>query len=172
MIPCRNLRFPFLPRVERDDTNSKLVKNQAFKVTPNFGLSPLCPLHFLEPCDNVSFFKFSGNCYRLIGAEVIVEEHTAEAKEVKKVIIDDGALDKLTTKDEDFIMVGKGLCRGKDWQIEGLWPKDEGVESFERCALECKKDVACTAFDVGLSDKKGNKTELSICCREAVYTFD
>ena len=36
----------------------------------------------------------------------------------------------------------------------GLWPKDEGVESFHRCALECKKDLACTAFDVSPSDKK------------------
>ena len=90
----------------------------------------------------------------MIGAEVIVEEHASEAKEVKKVIIDDGALDKLTTKDEDFIMVGKGLCRGKDWQIEGLWPKDEGVESFERCALECKKDVACTALMLVFQIKK------------------
>ena len=38
--------------------------------------------------------------------------------------------------------------------LSGLWPKDEGVESFHRCALECKKDLACTAFDVSPSDKK------------------
>ena len=28
------------------------------------------------------------------------------------------------------------------------------MESFHRCALECKKDLACTAFDVSPSDKK------------------
>ena len=76
------------------------------------------------------------------------------SEKAKKVIIDDGSLDKLTSKDEDFNLVGKGLCRGKDWAIEGLWPKEEGVETFERCALECKKDLACTAFDVSPSDKR------------------
>ena len=57
--------------------------------------------------------------------------------------------------DEDFDLVGNGLCRGKEWQIEGLWPKDEGVETFDRCNLECKKDQACTAFDVSPSEQKG-----------------
>ena len=61
---------------------------------------------------------------------------------------------KQTFSDEDFTLVGNGLCRGKDWQIEGLWPKDEGIETFDRCALECKKDQACTAFDVSPSEKK------------------
>ena len=51
--------------------------------------------------------------------------------------------------------MGNGLCRGKEWQIEGLWPKDEGVETFDRCNLECKKDQACTAFDVSPSEQKG-----------------
>ncbi len=37
----------------------------------------------------------------------------------KKVIIDDGSLDKLPSKDEDFNLVGNGLCRGKDWAVEG-----------------------------------------------------
>ena len=57
--------------------------------------------------------------------------------------------------DEDFSLVGNGLCRGKEWQIEGLWPKDEGIETFDRCALECEKDQACTAFDVSPCEKKG-----------------
>ena len=57
--------------------------------------------------------------------------------------------------DSAFVLVGKGLCRGKEWSIEGLWPKDEGVETFDRCALQCQKDEACTAFDVAPSDKKG-----------------
>ena len=43
MLPCRNLHFPFLHRGEQDFTNSKLVKTQAFKVTLNFDLAPLCP---------------------------------------------------------------------------------------------------------------------------------
>ena len=34
--------------------------------------------------------------------------------------MEDGSLDKLPSKDEDFELVGTdGLCRGKDWAIEG-----------------------------------------------------
>ena len=58
-----------------------------------------------------------GNCYSLSGAQVI--EPVEAVKEGKKVIIDDGSLEKLPSKDEDFELVGNGLCRGKDWTIEG-----------------------------------------------------
>ena len=52
-----------------------------------------------------------GNCYSLSGAQVI--EPVEAVKEGKKVIIDDGSLEKLPSKDEDFELVGNGICRGK-----------------------------------------------------------
>ena len=97
-----------------------------------------------------------GNCYRLSGAEPIIEKtEDSKATETIKKVINDGSLAKLPKTDEDFDLVGHGLCRGKGWQRGGVWPKDEGQETFDRCALQCKKDKACTAFDVSPSEFKG-----------------
>ena len=43
MVQGRNFRFPYLNRGESDFINSKLVKTQPPKVTPNQDLAPLCP---------------------------------------------------------------------------------------------------------------------------------
>ena len=48
-----------------------------------------------------------------------------------------------------FFNLGRGLCRGDNWQdIHGVWPKDEGKETFEECLKACTDDMGCTAFDV------------------------
>ena len=44
--------------------------------------------------------------------------------------------------------MGKGLCRGENWQDGKVWPKNEGKETFDECLQSCTKDLACTAFDV------------------------
>ena len=44
-------------------------------------------------------------------------------------------------------MIGRGLCRGPDWQ-NGQWPHDEGFETLEQCSLECEKRPGCTGFDM------------------------
>ena len=59
------------------------------------------------------------------------------------------------TKGEGYTLLGRGLCRGSDWQDpQGIWPKFEGLETVEDCFQECKKDKGCTAFDVSPSDVK------------------
>ena len=50
---------------------------------------------------------------------------------------------------DKFFNLGRGLCRGDNWQDDhGVWPKDEGKETFEECLKACTDDVGCTAFDV------------------------
>ena len=52
-------------------------------------------------------------------------------------------------------MIGKGLCRGENWQ-HGKWPQDEGFETLEACSAECQKRPGCTGFDLTPSqDLKG-----------------
>ena len=48
-----------------------------------------------------------GNCYALIGAEAVASEDEGHEKAAKRPIIDDGALDKLTTKGEESFSLRK-----------------------------------------------------------------
>ena len=53
-------------------------------------------------------------------------------------------------------MIGRGLCRGPDWQT-GQWPLDEGYETLEACSLECDKRPGCTGFDLTPTPDLKNK---------------
>ena len=72
MIPCRTLHFPFLNRGALASTNPKLVKTQAFKVTLNFVLAPLCPpspqthAHFMSCLSTQTFDVLRSACLAMI----------------------------------------------------------------------------------------------------------
>ena len=81
---------------------------------------------------------------RMIGRSAIAQIDTQPTKANIKA-----------TKGEGYTLLGRGLCRGSDWQDpQGIWPKFEGLETVEDCFQECKKDKGCTAFDVSPSDVK------------------
>ena len=54
-------------------------------------------------------------------------------------------------------MIGRGLCRGPNWQIGKKWPKDEGFETLEDCSKECEKRPGCTGFELTPSEDLKNK---------------
>jgi hypothetical protein len=68
----------------------------------------------------------AGNCYSLVGA-VIVPDNAGGHTEVKKVIIDDGSLDKLTKTGEkicDFLCERQNLSLlGADPEASAQWGK-------------------------------------------------
>ena len=81
---------------------------------------------------------------RMIGRSAIAQIDTQPTKAKIKA-----------TKGEGYTLLGRGLCRGSDWQDpQGIWPKFEGLETVEDCFQECKKDKGCTAFDISPSDVK------------------
>ena len=96
-----------------------------------------------------------GNCYKvqkdlseLAGIpddeEMVIDDDVILAEEV-----DDSLLNSIPKEGAGFKNLGKGLCRGPNWQdARKIWPKDDGKETFEECLTECKKDKGCTAFDV------------------------
>ena len=96
-----------------------------------------------------------GNCYKVQkdeselfnipeDEEMVIDDDVISVDEV-----DDSILSSIPSQGEGFKNLGKGLCRGPNWQDERkIWPKDEGKETFEECLKECKKDQGCTAFDL------------------------
>ena len=52
----------------------------------------------------------------------------------------------------NFSNLGRGLCRGDNWQDENkVWPKEGEKENFDDCLKICLDDVGCTAFDATLT---------------------
>ena len=96
-----------------------------------------------------------GNCYKVQkdesellnipeDEEMVIDDDIISADEV-----DDSILTSIPKEGQDFKNLGKGLCRGPNWQdSRKIWPKDDGKETFEDCLKECRKDKGCTAFDV------------------------
>ena len=96
-----------------------------------------------------------GNCYKIHkdpsklssiadDEEMVIDDDIISAQEV-----DDSLLNSIPKAGDGFKNLGKGLCRGPNWQdAKKIWPKDDGKETFEDCLKECKKQKGCTAFDV------------------------
>ena len=47
-----------------------------------------------------------------------------------------------------FKNLGKGLCRGEDWNLDDSWPQDGKQQSVENCGVKCESTPGCNAFDV------------------------
>ena len=47
-----------------------------------------------------------------------------------------------------FKNLGKGLCRGEDWNLDDSWPQDGKQQSVENCGIKCESTPGCNAFDV------------------------
>ena len=91
----------------------------------------------------------ASHCYKMAGRKAIAGASPPKPK---------ASSGKKTTSragQKPYTMIGKGLCRGEDWQI-GKWPKDEGYETLDDCSKECQKRPGCTGFDLTPSeDLKG-----------------
>lgn len=60
------------------------------------------------------------------------------------------------SEDGPFYNVGKGLCRGEEWQ-SGNWPQDGGMQNVEGCGGKCEKTPGCHAFDVSGYEPRSKK---------------
>jgi len=94
-----------------------------------------------------------GECYSLNNAKYIEPPKPKEAKKADP----DRKVEEMDVEDikiGDVEFLGKGACRGLGWQ-DGKWPIALGRKTSTECALACKSQTGCTAFD--LSGKSGGK---------------
>ncbi len=94
----------------------------------------------------------SSNCYKMAGRKAIAG--ASPPKPTRNRQVQNAAAKKkrgqgkaADTADLGHAMIGRGLCRGPNWQI-GKWPKDEGIETTESCSKECRKLRGCTGFEL------------------------
>ena len=59
--------------------------------------------------------------------------------------------------DGPFKNIGKGLCRGEDWNIDDSWPQDGGLQSVQNCGIKCESKPGCNAFDVSGYNARSKK---------------
>merc|ERR1719225_2539987 len=59
--------------------------------------------------------------------------------------------------DGPFKNIGKGLCRGEDWNIDDSWPQDGGLQSVQNCGTKCESTPGCNAFDVSGYNARSKK---------------
>ena len=60
-----------------------------------------------------------------------------------------------------FSLLGKGLCRGPNWQ-KGPWPVDKGTKTRQVCANACKKRLGCVAFDLSPPEASEDKDDIAM----------
>merc|ERR1719334_143718 len=93
-----------------------------------------------------------GECYSLLGAVYIEEEHEEEDILARKPsILDEDEED--FTDINDVELLGKGACRGQGWQ-DGQWPLVMGRKTIGDCAASCKETSGCVAFDLSMKDQE------------------
>jgi len=92
-----------------------------------------------------------GRCYMLGKSDspvkAVDEEHVEEEEEDDDDSeVDDGIKHK-------FHHLGKGMCRGANWQGK-KWPALRGLKTLQECANACGNKKGCTAFDTSSPDGK------------------
>ncbi|XP_040570301.1 uncharacterized protein [Lepeophtheirus salmonis] len=109
-----------------------------------------CTAFDLSPLDTTANAEGKFNCYLFGHKDVIA----ASAVPGNCFIFPDAIPNDEENDDYDkkeFKKLGKGLCRGPNWQ-DKYWPKVGNLvkEEYE-CFKQCKERGACTAFDVSPS---------------------
>ena len=56
-----------------------------------------------------------------------------------------------------FKNLGKGLCRGEDWNLDESWPQDGEFQTVENCGIKCESTPGCNAFDVSNYNARNKK---------------
>jgi len=88
----------------------------------------------------------AGTCYKLGKSSAPVEQEEPEEEEEEEDE-DDG-------KKHKFHLLGKGMCRGANWQGK-KWPAVRGLKTLQECANACGRKKGCTAFDTSSPDPAG-----------------
>ena len=111
-----------------------------------------CFLHGHKEVEPAKALK--GHCYTYKGnlhtEELANEQHLDE--------IEDQEVE--TGEKAKFSLIGKGLCRGSDWQ-SGKWPVDKGSKTRQKCANACKKRPGCVAFDLSPPSANEDKEDVA-----------